>query len=145
MNNKSIKQMAKMVDAVQPSCNDKVTAAMTCSLAGTMESFLISRALGGLGAIPQSVKLPNPVFIAVGEEYVYAFEYAPKGFGFKIKKEVARWPKGQLTAAAERKTGMVNLVLAPGTGEHYGLEIPIMMGGKEVVEMFVEALGTSLN
>jgi hypothetical protein len=143
MDKKTMQQMAKMVDALQPHCEEKIVAAMTCSHAGSMSALLVSRLMGGTGAGAKSSELPNPVFIAVGSTSIYAFDYAPRGFGFKIKKEVARWPKDQVGVAAEKTDTMATFVLTTGSGERYPLEVPTMMGGKELVDMFLEALGGS--
>jgi hypothetical protein len=141
MNEKTMKQMAKMVDPVQEHCDEKIVAAMTCSHAGSMSAVLMSKFTAGAGALMHSSNLPNPVFIAVGDKTIYAFDYAPKGFKFKIKKEVARWPKSAVKVEAERSRAMTSFVIATDSGEYYPLEIPTMMGGKELADMFLEALG----
>ena len=143
MNKIVMKQMAKMVDAVQPSCDEEIVAAMTCSHAGSMRSVLVSKLMGGIGAGVKTSDLPNPVFIAVGAKSIYAFKYAPRGFKFQIKKEVARWPKNGITVASEFSGGMATFVLTTKSGEGYALEVPTMMGGKELVEMFLDALDGS--
>ena len=143
MDKKTMKQMAKMVDALQPHCDEEIIAAMTCSHAGSMSSVLVSKLMGGIGAGTSSSNLPNPVFIAVGSKSIYAFDYAPRGFNFKIKKEVARWPKNEVRVVAERTSAMTTFVLTTGSGERYPLEVPTMMGGKELVDEFLRALGTS--
>jgi hypothetical protein len=143
MDEKTKKQMAKMVDALQPHCDEQIVAAMTCSLPGSMASLLISKLLGGSGGSVQSVKLPNPVFIAVGSESIYAFDYRPRGFNFKIKKEVARWPKDDVSIEAENTGAMATFTLTTGSGESYSFEIPTMMGGRELVDAFFEAFGGS--
>jgi hypothetical protein len=143
MDEKTMKQMAKMVDALQPHCDEEIVAAMTCSHAGSMSSVLISKLMGGVGAGTKSSNLPNPVFIAVGSKSIYAFDYAPRGFKFKIKKEVARWPKDEVSVVAEKTSAMTTFVLTTSSGESYPLEIPTMMGGKELVDVFLEALGAS--
>ena len=143
MDEKTMKQMAKMVDALQPHCDEEIVAAMTCNHAGSMSSFLISKLMGGGGAGTKSSNLPNPVFIAVGSRSIYAFKYAPRGFKFKIKKEVARWPKDEVSVVAEKTNMMTTFVLTTGSGESYPLEIPTMMGGKELVDVFLNALGVS--
>ena len=143
MDEKTMKQMAKMVDALQPHCDEEIVAAMTCSHAGSMRSGLISKFLGGIGAGTKSSNLPNPVFIAVGSKSIYAFDYAPRGFKFKIKKEVARWPKDEVSVVAEKTSMMTTFVLTTGSGESYPLEVPTMMGGKELVDVFLKALGGS--
>ena len=141
MDKKTKKQMAKMVDALQPHCDEQIAAAMTCSLAGSMGSLLISRLLGGSGGNVQSVKLPNPVFIAVGTKSIYAFKYAPRGFKVKFKKEVARWSKDEVSVETKNTGVMATFVLTTDAGESYPLEIPTMMGGRELVDMFFSALG----
>jgi hypothetical protein len=143
MDEKTMKQMAKMVDALQPHCDEEIVAAMTCSHAGSMSSVLISKLMGGVGAGTKSSNLPNPVFIAVGSTSIYAFKYAPRGFKFKIKKEVARWPKDEVSVVVEKTSAMTTFVLTTSSGESYPLEIPTMMGGKELVDVFLEALGAS--
>ena len=143
MDEKNKKQMAKMVDALQPHCDEQIVTAMTCSLAGSMGSLLISRLLGGSGGSVQSVKLPNPVFIAVGSESIYAFDFAPRGFNYKIRKEVARWPRDEVRMESKNTGAMATFTLTTGSGESYSFEIPTMMGGRELVDMFLEALGSS--
>jgi hypothetical protein len=143
MDKKTMQQMAKMVDALQPHCDEEIVAAMTCSHAGSMRSGLISKLMGGIGAGTKSSNLPNPVFIAVGSTSIYAFDYAPRGFNFKIKKEVARWPKDEVSVVVEKTRGMASFVLTTGSGESYSLEVPTMMGGKELVDVFLKALGGS--
>jgi hypothetical protein len=143
MDKKTMKQMAKMVDAVQPHCDEEIVAAMTCSHAGSMSSVLVSKLMGGIGGGTKSSSLPNPVFIAVGDKSIYAFKYAPRGFKFKIKKEIARWPKDEVSVVAEMTSTMATFVLTTGSGETHPLEVPTMMGGKELVKVFIEALGGS--
>jgi hypothetical protein len=143
MDKKTMMQMAKMVDALQPHCDEEIVAAMTCSHAGSMSSVLVSKLMGGAGAGAKSSNLPNPVFIAVGSKSIYAFDYAPRGFKFKIKKEVARWPKDEVNVVAEKTNTMATFVLTTASGEHYPLEVPTLMGGRELVEVFLDALGGS--
>lgn len=140
MDKKVMKQMAKMVDAVQPNCDEEIVAAMTCSHAGSMRSLLVSKLMGGAGAGTRTSDLPNPVFIAVGEKSIYAFKYAPRGFKFKIKQEVARWSKDEITVDSEFSGGMATIVLTTKSGEGYALEVPTLMGAKELVEMFLDAI-----
>ena len=133
--------MAKMVDAVQPHCDDQIIAAMTCSHAGSMSSFLASKLAGGIGGMAKTSELPNPVFIAVGANTVYAFKYKPRGFGYKIKQEVARWPRSEISVEIDRSATMCQFVITTGSGDNYSLEVVTMMGGKELVEVFLRALG----
>lgn len=141
MDEKKKKQMAKMVDAVQPHCDEEIAAAMTCSHAGSMSSGLMSKFLGGIGGGGTTSDLPNPVFIAVGPKTIYAFDYKPRGFNFKIKNEVARWPRDEVGVEVEKTGMMTAFVLTTQSGERYPLEIPTMMGGKELVEAFLNAIG----
>ena len=143
MEKKTTKQMAKMVDALQPYCDEEIVAAMTCSHAGSMSSLLVSKLMGGFGAGRKSSNLPNPVFIAVGSKSIYAFDFAPRGFKFKIKKEVARWPKDKVSVVANKTKTMASFALTTDTGENYTFEIPTMMGGKELVDVFLKAIGAS--
>jgi hypothetical protein len=151
MDDKTKKQMAKMVEALQPHCDEPIVAAMTCSHAGSMGSLLIgplgsklvSRLLGGGGGRSQSVKLPNPVFIVVGSKSIYAFDFAPRGFNYKIKKEVVRWPRDEVRVESKNTGAMATFTLTTGSGESYSFEITTVMGGRELVDMFFEALGGS--
>ena len=141
MDSKIQKQMAKMVDAVQPHCDEQITAAMTCSHAGSMGATLLSKLLDGAGAPITAYNLSGPLFLAVGAKTIYAFKYKPRGFKFKIKKEVARWPREGASVKAHETSMMCTFVLELGSGEQYRLEVPIMMGGKELVHMFLDAIG----
>ena len=76
----------------------------------------------------------------MGTDTIYAFKYKPRGFKFKIKKEVARWPRKEVKVTSEQTTMMCSFVLSTNSGEHYPMEIPTMMGGKELVRMFLDAL-----
>ena len=143
MDEKTKKQMDRMVNAVQPHCDEPIVSAMTCSHAGSIQSLVISKLLSGIGAGAKSSSLPNPVFIAVGEKTIYAFKFAPRGFNYKIKKEVARWTRDQVTVEANQGKMMATFVLNTSSGESYPLEIPTMMGGKELVNVFFDALGVS--
>ena len=140
MDQKAQKQMAKMVDAVQPHCDEPIVAAMTCSHAGSMSSLLFSKLMGGAGAVDRSSDLPNPAFIAVGAHTVYAFDYKPRGFKFKIKKEVARWPRGELTVAVENTDRMAYFTMTTASGDSYPMEVTTVMGAKDIVDLFLEAL-----
>ncbi len=140
MDAKLEKQMAKMVDPVQPHCDEQIVAAMTCSHAGSMSSVLASKLMDGAGAGSKSSDLPNPVFLAVGTNTIYAFKYKPRGFKFKIKQEVARWPKSSVKVTSEATSAMVYFALTTDSGESYPLEVPIIMGGKELVDFFLDTL-----
>lgn len=140
MDAKQEEQMAKMVDAVQPHCDEKIKAAMTCSHAGSMSSVLLSKLIGGAGAVTKSFKLPNPVFIAAGEDTIYAFKYKPWFMKFKIKKEVARWPKNEVDVTSEESGTMVYFAFNFSSGESFPFEVPVMFGGRELVQTFLEAL-----
>lgn len=145
MDKKTQKKMAKMVDAVQPHCDEEIIVAMTCSHAGSMSSVLVSKVMDAIDAISEGANtsdLPNPVFIAVGSKTIFAFDYKPRGFKFKIKKEVARWPRDAVRVEAERSRLMATFALITDSGESYPLEIPTMMGGKELVDEFLEVLGS---
>ena len=140
MDEKSRKQMARMVDAVQPHCDEQIVAAMTCSHSGSMGSALVGSILGGLGGGSSSCDLPNPVFIAVGPESIYAFDYKPRGFKFKIKKEVARWPRAEMSIDVEETGRMCYFTMTTSGGESYAMEVPTVMSGKDLVALFIAAL-----
>lgn len=134
------KQMTRMTDAVQPHCNESITAAMTCSHAGSMSSLFFSKLAGGIGGLSRTSELPNPVFIAVGQDTVYAFDYKPRGWKFKIKKEVASWPRGDLQVAVEETDRMCYFTMTTGSGDVYAMEITMIMGGQDIVDLFIAAL-----
>ena len=142
MDEKTRKQMATMVDAVQPHCDETVIAAMTCSHAGSMKSVFLVKIFKWLWPVAHTSKLPNPVFIAVGKNTIYAFDYRPRGFKFKIKNEVARWPKNEVMVAHEETGMMARITLTTNSGETHPLEVPTFMGGKELVRLFLDALNS---
>ena len=139
MNEKAQKQMAIHVDAVQPHCDEKVIAAITCSHAGSMSSVLFSKLAGG-GGMTRSSDLPNPMFLAVGTETVRAFAYRPRGFRFKIKREAACWARADITVAVEKTNRMAYFTITTNSGDSYPLEVTTVMGGESLVDMFLEAL-----
>lgn len=141
MDSKIQKQMAVMVDAVQPHCDEPIVAAMTCSHAGSMGSTLLSKFMGGAGAPGKSFDLPNPVFIAVGSATVYAFDYKPRGFKFKIKKEAARWPRDKVSVAIEEAPAMITFIMTVASDRSYPLEVPVAFGGRDLVDMFLNSFG----
>jgi hypothetical protein len=136
------KQMARLVDSVQPHCDEPITAAMTCSHAGSMGMALFSKLTGGRELAEHTSDLPNPVFLAVGSNSIYAFDYKPRGFKFKIKDEVARWPRRDLEVAVEETPRMAYFTMTTASGEIYPMEVATVMGAKDVVDMFLAALGT---
>ncbi len=141
MDAKHKEQMAKMTEAVQPHCEENIIAAMTCSHAGSIRRTLISKIFfGGMGATGRTSGLPNPVFIAVGKENIYAFSYKPRGFKFKIKKEVARWPRKDVNIESELVGKMYSFTISTPSGEKYPLEIPLYFGGKEITEFFLDSM-----
>jgi hypothetical protein len=141
MDSKQEKQMAKMVDAVQPHCEEQIVAAMTCSHAGSISTTLLSKLMGGAIAPTKSSNLPNPVFIAVGVKTIFAFDYKPRGFKFKIKKEAARWPKDEVSVSVEETSMMCYFVMTTSSGEIYPMEVPTLMGGRDLVNLFLDAMG----
>jgi len=141
MDEKTMKQMAKLVDAVQPHCDEEIVAAMTCSHAGSMRSVVVPRLLGGLLGRSRPSTLPNPVFIAVGSNSIYAFQYSPRGFGYKIKKEVARWPKDEVSVQVEKSRTMAKFALTTASGETHSLEVATIMGAEQLVDAFLKVVG----
>ena len=141
MSDKTQKQMAKMVDAVQPYCDEPIIAAITCSHAGATQSAVFGGSVSGFGKKPSS--LPSPVFLAVGLDTVYAFKYVPKGFKFKIKSEAARWRRDSLRLQVEKTKTMANFVLSTASSESHHLEVPILMGAEALADMFFNAITSS--
>ena len=136
------KQMARMVDSVQPHCDEPISAAMTCSHAGSMSMVLFSKLTGGRELAEYTSDLPNPVFLAVGSDSIYAFDYKPRGFKFKIKKEVARWPRRDVEVAVEETDRMAYFTMTTSSGEIYPMEVATVMGAQDVVDLFLTALRT---
>jgi hypothetical protein len=106
-----------------------------------MSTTLLSKLMGGSIAPTKSSKLPNPVFIAVGIKTIYAFDYRPRGFKFKIKKEAARWPKHEVSVSVEETSMMCYFVMTTSSGEIYPMEVPTLMGGRDLVKLFLDAMG----
>ena len=141
MDDKQKGQMKIMTDAVQPYCDEDIIAAMTCSHSGSTTRTLIAKVfLGGFGASWGTSGLPNPVFLAVGKENIYAFDYKPRGFKFKIKKEAARWHRKDVTVESETEGKMYSFTISAPAGEKYPLEIPVYMGGKELAKFFLDTI-----
>ena len=140
MESKLKKQMAIMTDAVQPHCDEKIVAALTCSHAGTMSKTLLSKLVGEIFTPGKSFNLPNPVFIAVGTDNVFAFNYKPRMFKFKIKKEAARWSKNEIDIKFEDTGKMIYFVMKTSSGEAYSFEVPVVFGGRELVQIFLKEL-----
>ncbi|MCK5221472.1 MAG: hypothetical protein KAR14_07830 [Candidatus Aminicenantes bacterium] len=141
MDDKQKGQMKIMTDAVQPYCDEDIIAAMTCSHSGSTTRTLIAKVfLGGFGASWGTSGLPNPVFLAVGKENIYAFDYKPRGFKFKIKKEAARWRRKDVTVESETEGKMYSFTISAPAGEKYPLEIPVYMGGKEIAKFFLDSM-----
>jgi hypothetical protein len=90
--------------------------------------------------VSKTSSLPNPVFIAVGHSTVYAFDYKPRGFKFKIRKEVARWPRADLSVEVEETDRMAYFTMTTGSGDLYAMEVTTVMGAKDVVGLFLAAL-----
>ena len=134
------KQMGLMVDAVQPHCDEPITAALTCSHAGSMSSVLFTTLAGVPTGMSKTSELPNPVFIAVGDDSVYVLDYRPRGRKFKIKGEVARWPRRELEVASEFEQGMCYFTMKTAAGDVYAMEVATFMGGRPLVERFLGAL-----
>lgn len=141
MDDKQKGQMKIMTDAVQPYCDEDIIAAMTCSHSGSTGRTLISKIFfGGFGASWGTSSLPNPVFLAVGKENIYAFDYKPRGFKFKIKKEAARWSRKDVIVEAETEGKMYSFTISTPNGEKFPLEIPVYMGGKEIARFFLDSI-----
>ena len=105
-----------------------------------MSMVLFSKLTGGRELAEYTSDLPNPVMLAVGSDSIYAFDYKPRGFKFKIKKEVARWPRVDLDVAIEETERMAYFTMSTPSGETYPMEVATVMGAKEVVDLFLTAL-----
>jgi hypothetical protein len=137
------KDMALMVDAVQPHCDEPLSAALTCSHAGSMEA-VVGRVISGFPTgLARTSDLPNPVFIAVGTDTVYALDYRPRGRKFKIKGEVARWPRKGMQVQSETTKRMCYFTIMTAEGDVYEMEAAIFMGAQPLVDRFIAALSAS--
>jgi len=134
------KQMGLMIDAVQPSCDEAITAALTCSHAGSMGSAVFTTLSGLPIGMSRTSDLPNPVFIAVGADTVYALDYRPRGRKFKIRGEVARWPRRELEVASVFEQGMCYFTMKTPGDDVYAMEVATFMGARPLVERFLQAL-----
>jgi hypothetical protein len=134
------KQMGLMVDAVQPHCDEPISAALTCSHAGSMKSVLFTSLAGFPAGMSRTSELPNPVFIAVGSDSVFALDYRPRGRKFKIKGQVAKWPRRGLEVASEVEQGMCYFNMKTADGHVYEMEVAVFMGARELVDRFLGAL-----
>ena len=137
------KQIQRMVDAVQPHCDEPILSAMSCSHAGSMSSLLFSKLTGGMARLARTSELPNAVLIAVGADTVFAFDYKARGFKLKVKKEVARWGRADLEIASEATSMMSYLTITTGSGDIYAMEMARIMGGGAAVDLFLASLGSA--
>jgi hypothetical protein len=139
-----------MRDAAQPHCSEPVLAAALVQPRGSMGVVGLSqvsglaamfkakdanKAAGGLGKT--GVMSFKYAVIALTEHTVVVCEAAPKGFGVKVKKKLAEWPRDDVAFAHEQKTMTKALVFdVTSTGDHYELEIPSTMD-KGISDAFV--------
>ena len=79
-------------------------------------------------------------FLLHDPQFVYAFDYKPRGWKFKIKKEVASWPRGDLQVAVEETDRMCYFTMTTGSGDVYAMEIATIMGAQDVVDLFIASL-----
>lgn len=145
-----------MRDAAQPQCSEPVLAAalvqprgamgvgglmQVSGLASMIRSKQANKEAGGLAkAGPFSFKY---AVMALTENTVVVCEAQPKGFGVKVKKKVAEWPRADLEFSHEQKTVTKSLIFdVKSTGEHYELEMTSMMD-KGISDAFVAELGRS--
>lgn len=130
-----------LVAPTRAHCPEPVLAAMVCSHAGSMKSLLIGKFVG-VGGITKTSDLPNPVLLAVGEEGVYAFEFKPRGFKMKVKKEVRRWVRSDVAIAVEGGTRMTAFSLCAPEGR-YDFEATTMNrdGSNDVLDQFIDRVG----
>jgi hypothetical protein len=138
------RRMAKLVRAVQPYCDENIVAAVPCSrghadatgsslfAARTKELAHRVRPGDGIDALPENV------FLALGSRWIHAFDYSPKLFGFRIKKQVARWPRDKTTVVAEYTSTMIYVVITTRSGESHALEVSALStpAGRPTVEFF---------
>ena len=134
------KWMTRMVEAVQPHCDEPISAALTASHAGSMGNVVFSKLAGVNMGLSRTSELPNPVFLAVGTDTVYALAYKPRGTKWKIKGEVARWPRQGMQVGSETTKTMCYFTIVTADGGHYEMEAAIFMGGQALVDRFLAAL-----
>ncbi len=150
MDKRVVKRAAKTIGLVQPHCQEEILAALTWSRTRTSMSE-IAEVLG-----PQVLKpnacvresrvspgvLPDPVLLAVGSESIYAFDFAPRLFGFEVKRLVVCWPRHDLTVAVERANTVTYLTITTRLGESHALEVSTLtMPRGQLVEAFLDVLG----
>ena len=135
-------QIALMVDAAQPHCDEPLISAMICGHAGSMASLLSSKFLGVGGGTTRTSELPQPVIIAVGPTTIYAFKYKPRGFKIKIKPgwEVARWPRSSVDVVPGPTGAVSKFTLVTEQGDIYALEVTTAMGGAGAYDIFIASL-----
>jgi hypothetical protein len=143
-----------MRDAAQPHCEEPVITAALVQPRGSMGVAGLSQ-ISGIAAVLRA-KGANKAAGGLGKTGLVSFKYAvmaltehtvvvceamPKGFGVKVKKKLAEWPRADLEFAHEQKTMTKALTFdVKSTGEHYELEMTSMMD-KGISDAFVAALG----
>jgi hypothetical protein len=151
VNKRATRRVANMVDTVQAHCPEKIVAAMpwTRTRAWSPETFSGEgppQDAAGERAEVAADLLPEQVFVAVGSGSTYAFAFAPKVSGFEIGRQVACWPRHEVSATAERANVVTYLTITTRAGESYRLETSTLTAAKaRIVALFLEAWGVQRN
>jgi hypothetical protein len=135
-------QLAMIMAAAQPHCDEPLETAMICSRPGAMGAAMLS-AIGTEDYSARGNDMPPTTILAVGPSTVYAFKYKPKGFKVKLKggSEVARWPRDQLTVEVGEPGKVTSqFALVTQEGATYPFEVTTVMSGKETYELFLATL-----
>lgn len=149
MDRGTAKSAAKMLRIVRPHCHEEITAALPWDRSRAQVSWMTADDLPGRNAGKTGLSvgpgfLDDQVFIAVGSGSIYCFDFAPKVFGFEIKRQVACWPRHEIRATAQRTNMVTYLFITTRLGEKHSFETTTMSVSKaQLVEAFLAALGVA--
>lgn len=141
MSERNEKYRAKYLEAVQPHVADPVRAIGVFSRPGSL-------AMAGLMHISTAVAvsmedrssgLPRNVVMAVTDDAVHVFDFKPKGFNIKVKKEVATWPRAGITVT-KGEGGMLATRVAFDWADGGHVELDSNIGGTGFNEELIALL-----
>ena len=95
MSERTEKYRAKYVETLQPHVASPIRAVGVFSRPGSlaMAGMMQISPASAMAMEDRSSGLPRNVVMAVTDDAVHVFDFKPKGFNIKVKKEVAVWPR----------------------------------------------------
>ncbi len=131
MSDRDAKYRAKYVEALQPHVADPIRAVGVFSRPGSlaMAGMMQLSPAAGYAMEDRSSGLPRNVVMAVTDRSVHVFDFRPKGFNIKVKKEVATWSREGLVVTKGSGGMLATRVAFDWPGAHVELDSNIGGGG----------------